>query len=402
MKVLKVIHGYPPHYMAGSEVYSFNLVNSLKDMADVAVFSRIENPFKTRYEVDLDVQDTVPVYRINKPQMNYRLQEVYLDPDVDEQFRSLINSIKPDIIHFGHLSHLSANLPIIAKEEFGLPVVYTIHDFWLYCSRGQMWDEWMRVCTKLDEEACIQCLRVKYRACLTEETYREYRQFMAKVIDCVDVFLSPSEFLRDFFIAQGVPEERIILSNYGFDKKLIRYRKRTFSPNEPITFGFLGRIIPSKGVSQMIDAFSRAETENSRLLIYGDAGKYARFLNPSSERIEFKGVFDNREIGSILDGIDVLIVPSLWYENSPLVIQEAFLAGVPVITSDLGGMRELVKHGIDGYTFPAGDVVSLSRLLTSINNDPTILNELSIDTNKVRSIEDDAKSVYEIYRKLIV
>ena len=99
--------------------------------------------------------------------------------------------------------------------------------------------------------------------------------------------------------------------------------------------------------------------------------------------------------------MDVLIVPSVWYENSPLVIQEAFLAGVPVITSDIGGMKELVEDGNDGFLFNVGNSDSLRKVLQGIISNPTVLNELEIRPSKVRSIEDDARSVMKLYEKVM-
>lgn len=388
--------------MAGSEVYSKNLVDCLNEYIDIAVFSRIENPFVGKYELEEDVTGDIRRYIVNKPQANYRLQEVYLDPDIDLVFRKILEKEKPDIVHFGHLSHLSAKLPLIAKKEFGIPVVYTLHDFWLFCPRGQMLDEWMQICDTPDEERCLRCLKVKYRSCLTQKVYRSYRRFMSDVIGSIDVFLSPSRFLRDFFISQGVASERVKLSPYGFDKKRIGFRTRIFDKDSEVIFGFIGRVIPSKGVLPMIKAFSSANTERSRLKIFGDAGKFERHLNPGYDHISFHGGFDNLEVGSLLDGIDVLVVPSLWYENSPLVIQEGMLAGIPVITSDIGGMCELITHGINGFTFPVGDIDALCNIISTIDSDPRILNTLKVDPSAVRSIEDDARSALDIYRGLVL
>ena len=402
MRVLKVIHGYPPYYMAGSEVYSYNLVNALKHHGDidVTVFTRVENPFVKRYDTFEEEIEGVKVIRVNKPQTNYRLQEVYLDDEMDDVFRDTLKRIKPEIVHFGHVSHLSSNLPIIAKEEFNLSIVYTLDDFWLKCPSGQLLHDEMTICSEMIKKRCMGCLRVKYKDCLTEGVYDDYMNHMERMMASVDVFLSPSVFLRDFFVSNGIPEDRISHSPYGFNKSRISYRKRRYDGESSIKFAFLGRIIPSKGVVHMIDAFKEASTANSTLDIFGDAGKFFRFLTADDTKVRFRGQYDNSEIDEILDSIDVLIVPSIWYENSPLVIQEAFLAGIPVITADIGGMAELVQDGVDGFTYGVGNKEELSGLISRIDKDPTLLNVLNPNPSSVRSIEDDASSIIDLYGRL--
>ncbi len=103
----------------------------------------------------------------------------------------------------------------------------------------------------------------------------------------------------------------------------------------------MGELYPTKGIKLLVDTFR--ELRGETLYIYGAIGVQKRFLE--SDNIIFKGSYDNNTIDEVLNSIDILIVPSTWYENSPLVIQEAFLAGVPVITSEIGGMAELVKDG---------------------------------------------------------
>jgi glycosyltransferase involved in cell wall biosynthesis len=158
----------------------------------------------------------------------------------------------------------------------------------------------------------------------------------------------------------------------------------------------MGRIIPTKGIKVLIEAF---ENIDANLSIYGSIGNKKRFLE--KKNIQFKGPYDNNNINQVLHNIDVLIVPSIWLENSPLVIQEAFLAGIPVITSNIGGMKELVKDGINGFWFEVGNAQSLQKCILNIVNNPLLLNQLDVSPQVVRSIQDDAVFVRDIYRKLV-
>ncbi len=399
MKVMHVIHGYPPHYMAGSEVYTYNLTRELVRTDEITVFTRIENPFESSYAIFDEEVDGMKIRRVNKPQRDYTLDDKYLDVSIDDAFRAFVDEIEPDLVHVGHLSHLSTNIINIAKEEFGLPILYTIHDFWLFCYRGQMINTSSEVCSSPGNGNCYICARDTFKHGVSKRKVSEYRRHMMRVIDNVDTFLSPSRFLLDFFQMNGVPDSKLVYSKYGFDRTTIHFKMRHYSKDSNVSFGFLGRVIPVKGIKLLLEAFGTVCSENAELLIFGDAGSFERYLGRyANDRVCFEGPFKNWEIGNILDRIDVLVAPSLWYENSPLVIQEAFLAGIPVITSDLGGMSELVDDGVDGFLFEVGNMKALADIMKKFVGDPTILNKLTPSPDKVRSIEDDAGALRKIYR----
>ena len=193
--------------------------------------------------------------------------------------------------------------------------------------------------------------------------------------------------------------EKITHLRYGFDKERITFLKRTFNKGDNIRFGFTGRIIPVKGIQTVIDAFGMVRSDTATLKIYGDAGKYAKYLDSGDSRLGIEGPYHADDIDNVLKQIDVLVVPSEWFEVSPLVIQEAILAGIPVITSDLGGMPELIQEGGNGFLIPPGDKKYLANLMQKIVDDPTVLNSLDIDTSVVVSVEDHVDTVMKIYKR---
>lgn len=402
MKILHVIHGYPPYYMAGSEVYTYNLANELTKHAEVFVFTRIENPFEAPYAVSDDVLEGVHIRRVNKPGRDYTMEDKYLDSTIDERFRECLREVQPDAVHVGHLSHLSTNIVNIAKKEFGLPVVFTIHDFWMFCFRGQAIKTDLQLCPAPSDDGCLACAREKFKNRVNGADMKRYRGHMQRVRDNVDLFLAPSCYLKDYFEANGISPDRMCYSLYGFDRSAISFKKKHYEANTPINFGYMSRVIPTKGILVLLKAFGGMKPGNSRLLLFGDAGPVHKYLSDYvSGNVVFKGAYKNWEIDSVLDEIDVLVVPSIWYENSPLVIQEAFLAGVPVITSDIGGMSELVTDGVDGLTFKLGNADDLCDKMERISRDPAILNELKPDPAVVRSIQDDAACAMKIYEEVL-
>ena len=138
MKILKIIHGYPMRYNAGSEVYSQTLCRALADEGhEIEVFTREENAFKTDFELhqERDALDSrITLNIINISSEKYRNQ--YCISDVDQEFADVLDRFKPDIIHIGHLNHLSLSM-LREAETRNVPMVYTLHDYWLMCPRGQ-------------------------------------------------------------------------------------------------------------------------------------------------------------------------------------------------------------------------------------------------------------------------
>jgi len=398
MKILVVIHGYPPYYMAGSEVYTFNLCNELSKKHKVEVFSRYENPYEDHYTTLIDEVEGVTVTRVNKPSRDYTFKDKYLDPKIDELFDNKIKSFKPDIVYIGHLSHLSTSIPIISKQH-GIPVVFTIHDFWMFCYRGQMITSQNTICPAVSSSSCLNCAKITYKEWIKNDEILNYKNHMESVIDSIDIFLAPSKTVYEFYRNNGVSDSKLIFSKYGFNTKIISFEKDIYKKDDKISFGFMGRVIPVKGMKVLFEAFTKVP--DASLTIYGSQSdkKYLDLYAVSN--VKYYGVYNNNEINKILSEIDVLIVPSIWLENSPLVIQEAFLAGIPVIASNFGGMAELVEHSVDGYLFEVDNAKELADIIKKIINDPTLLNDLKSAVHKVRTIEDDSESMINIFLKLI-
>jgi glycosyltransferase involved in cell wall biosynthesis len=166
----------------------------------------------------------------------------------------------------------------------------------------------------------------------------------------------------------------------------------------------------------LINAFNRFNTKpqstggdgkHVKLRIYGDLGADALYtrslkrLAANNPNITFYGRFSRAELGEILKGLDVLVVPSIWYENSPLTIHEAFLTSTPVITSNLGGMAELVRHGHDGLLFDPGSAKDLFRKMNMLVNNPELLGRLRKNIKAPKSIAANARELEDIYNKII-
>lgn len=228
--------------------------------------------------------------------------------------------------------------------------------------------------------------------------------WVRRVWDRTDLFISPSLFLRDFFIQHGLPENKIIFLDNGFDASP---PPNPEFPHQPIRFGYIGTWIPSKGVDLVLQAFQTVNPRKARLIVHGFFPGYdgfddyeSRLRSLASPAVEWGGKYKPEEIFDRLAEIDCLIMPSIWWENSPLTIHEAFLAHVPVITSNVGGMAEQVRLG-GGLTFQHRDADNLRDTIQRLIDAPQILDGLRRSIPGVQSLSGHVDRLEEIYTNLI-
>ena len=400
LKILVVIHGFPPYYMAGSEIYTHNKCIELSKKHEVIIFTRIEDEFQKSYELTESVENGIRIIRVNKPNRDYTFRSKYQDFRIAKIFREYLEKIQPDIVHINHLSHLTT-LIIKIINNYQIPIIFTLHDYWMMCIRGQLIKDDKSLCTGPNIEKCMKC-NMKYFNSEEQANYeiQLWLKMLSNVNKKVDFFIAPSRFLRSIYIEYGIPENKIEYMDYGFDKDLMNGIRKIQS--KKVRFGFLGRIIPVKGISLLIDAFNELDHTNAELNIFGRLPSSSMHLKNRcvNSAIHFKGGYNYNDISKVLSNIDVLVVPSIWYENSPLVIHEAFLAKIPVITSNLGGMAELVTHKKNGLLFELGNIEDLKKKMNLFIENPELIEKYSQETY-VRSIQEDVEEIEKIYFKLL-
>ncbi len=430
MRILQVIHGYPMRYNAGSEVYTQTLAQALAERHDVHVFTREENPFGADYALreDFDADDPrVRLHIVNMP----RFRDRYRHGGVDARFGQVLDQVQPDVVHVGHLNHLSTSLLGEAAVR-GLPVVFTLHDYWLMCPRGQFMQmfpeapgQLWAACDGQDDEKCARRCYTRYfsGAPGEEESDVDYwtdwvGRRMAHVramSDHVDAFLAPSRYLLDRFQRDfGLPEAKLRYLDYGFDRQRLVGRERV--AGEPFTFGYIGTHIPAKGIDRLLRAFGQLKGD-ARLRIYGrprgqDTAALqaiaAALPGEAGDRVEWLPEYRNQDIVTeVFNHVDAIVVPSVWVENSPLVIHEAQGAGVPVITADAGGMAEYVRHEENGLLFRHRDDEELARQLQRLAADPALARRLGArgylqhPEGQVPCVHDHVAEVEAVYQELI-
>ena len=271
MHILKIIHGYPPNYNAGSEVYSQSICNVLSKRHKVSVFTREENPYSPCFSIRKQkVNDNLTLYFVN----NSQGKDGYRHKQMDDNFAELVKQLNPDIAHIGHVNHLSTGL-IDELNKLKISIIYTLHDFWLMCPRGQFLtrsignENNFLLCEKQDDKKCAtNCYKVYFSGREENEdteienwsSWIHQRMIETKsLINKVDLFIAPSNYLRDRFINDfGVPESKITYLDYGFPTEYLTHTEKS-KEKKNYTFGYIGTHIPAKGVNILIEAFKLIE-----------------------------------------------------------------------------------------------------------------------------------------------
>lgn len=387
MHILKIIHGYPPHYNAGSEVYSQSISNQLSKEHSVSVFTREQNPYAPDFEIRKEqVNSNLALYFVNNPNG----KDGYRHQKIDDNFKKLVEQLKPDVAHIGHLNHLSTGI-IDVLNQLEIPIIFTLHDFWLMCPRGQFLTRSIgkadnnKLCSGQEDKKCAtSCYQVYFSGKEGEEEQdienwsnwvNRRMQETKAIIDKVDLFIAPSKYLQERFVNEfDIPKTKITYLDYGFPTHYLTQTEKAKS-KEVFTFGYIGTHIPAKGINQLIEAFKQVK-EPAVLKIFGrEKGQSTSALRAlaatCNNKVEFLGEYINHNLANdVFAHVDCIVVPSIWGENSPLVIHEAQACKVPVITANFGGMKEYVQHQVNGLLFKHRDIYALAEQLNFAVSNP--------------------------------
>lgn len=414
MKVMLFIHQFRDPSAGGTEVYCRTLAHELKRQgAEVLVVTVDRTLHRPAYSWSRETVDGLDVrFLATPPAERMGFDTWHDDPMTDRQISGLLESERPGAIHLLHLSGLSAGW-LAGVPRPGPFVAMTLADHWLYCARGQLLDSDLNLCDGPEASRCARCLgftgaaywRHRYKHRWSSGTARVDNRWvrLESGLKRVDLFISPSEDLAARHVELGlVPAGKSVAARYGFP--LPGQSARPAPPGRR-RIVFIGSLMYSKGAHILLEAFSRLGAPELSLELYGRWSDYhgrggyrddcARFL--AGPRVTDCGPVPHEEVPPVLARADLLAVPSIWPENSPLVVQEAFLAGTPVMASRIGGLKELVTDGEDGILVTPGDVGAWARALGEWAAGTPVLGGLGAARGKVRSISDDAAGLLRFY-----
>jgi glycosyltransferase involved in cell wall biosynthesis len=410
VRILLVVHKYPPESVGGTEIYTWSLARALARAGqDVHVFYPHAGISSDEANAE---EDGVHLWRVARPTSSEgpikQFWHTFRSVAVEQAFTRLLKVVRPEIVHFQHVQGVSARLIELAA---GRPRIVTLHDYWYFCANSQLVRPDHRVCSGPGWGwKCVDCataradlsvLRLARPVVALPFAYRN--RYLRRLCQQVDHFLAPSEFLRRQYIAQGFPANRITVAENGLDTTRLTGTPIADLPPPPMRphFGFLGSLAWQKGVHILVDAFNRLP-DRAALTIYGNENAFPEYvaqLKAAAHHpyMRFAGQLDHRAVGAALRQIDCLVVPSLWYENSPVTIQEAYAMQVPVIASRLGALEEKVQDGMTGRLFSAGDSQELAEILCQLIEHPDQLSVLRAGIRPPRTLDEHITKLMAIY-----
>jgi glycosyltransferase involved in cell wall biosynthesis len=367
---------------------------------DVRVFAGRLGPPRERYRVHSEERDFHITWMSIVPEDLGGHTQRLLNLDARRVMARVLDEFRPDVVHFHNITGFSIAV-IAACRERAIPTVMTLHDYWAICFKNLMIKNDGRLCTR-GGFACLECREVLEGDPVLPSPVRN--SHILSALGDVDCFISPSRYLADRFVANGLPADRVRVIRNGIDLGRYRASGRRDAAAD-FTIGYIGQLIGHKGIAILLEALTFM-SDNTRLTIVGD-GEQAAYLKDLSHRldvqgrVEFMGKVDNRHIATIHERLDVVVVPSIWPENSPVVITEAMASGIPVVASDIGGIPELVEDGVTGFLVPPRDARALAERVEYLRRRPDERRRMSaqaverIQSHALRSQVDRIVEVYE-------
>lgn len=414
MRVLVVAHGHPEHSLGGAENASHGLFRAL-DAAD-----GVEAHFLARAHPPLQRHPTTPL-------MSQRQgpREIFLWADDYDHFmmsngatgdlagplRRYLETVRPDVVHVHHF--IGLGLEVLWEIRRTLPaarLVVTFHEYLPICANnGQMVTTGDgALCQRATPAACHRCFPdIPVARHLAREAFARGHLMLA------DAFVAPSTFLRDRYVAWGLPEERFHVIENGVEASRVAPARALPPGGRRSRFAFFGQFSPFKGLDVLLDAVARVPAavwgEDARLGLFGGnldhqpadfRERFRQRVAALGDRVVLHGRYRPDGLPDLMRQVDWVVVPSIWWENSPLVIQEAFLHGRPPIVSDIGGMREKVRDGIDGVHVRAGSADDLADTMASLLADPEAWERLRANAPSPAGIALVADRHLDLYRAL--
>lgn len=406
MKILYLVHQFYPEYQTGTEKFVFNIAHMAQKMGHkVKVITynvKSMNFFRNRIA---DVQyDTyfyeglnVLAYRSDNEPANLHYD---INANLATEFaEEILRREKPDLIHVGHLMRVYPL--ILAAQRLNIPYIITLTDFHSICPKIILAPTKNSLCSgpsggKTCKEFCGD---------LPENYIKERLRITKDILLQARAVFAPSKFLASVF-EHEVEGLTVNVNHHGIPQPDIYIHRKHYNAGDKIRFGFLGYLAHHKGVHILIEAYKKLQSSQASLSFFGSSSpEYMKTIKSMAKDtdIEFHGPYHSSDLPGIFDQIDVLVTPSINYETYLFVLHEAFIYEVPVIGTDLGGMKEKIEDDFNGFTFTAGDVNELSSIMQKIVDNPEILNELKTNIrNKmvIPIVEQEAYAYNLAYRAL--
>ena len=406
MRILHLVHQYLPDHVGGTELYTVWLTRALQQQGhEVAIFHRrsAEGSGLAQRE-----EDGIKIWSAwnGRFQPTTRLLSTFRNQPLLHSFQQVIAEFQPDLVHVEHLMGLPTQMLDFLQAQ-QIPYVVTLWDFWWICANAQLLTNYdQTVCAGPDRFLnCAKCTLARadlpqfapaVPALALPLSWRNGR--LRHALLQASKLIAPAEFVKDWYVSHGLPVQKIEVLPPGLDYP----EKPTVPPHANFRVGYVGGLSWQKGVHVLVEAFNQLP-ETAELWLAGDLDfdpDYVKQIKQAGQAT-FLGKLDRTAVWEMLAQVDVIVVPSLWYETFVFVISEAFAMGVPVIASDLGVVGERVRHGVDGLRFPPGDVGALAQALKQLYEDRVMLERLRQNIVPVRTVAEHTEAITQLYQTVV-
>jgi glycosyltransferase involved in cell wall biosynthesis len=408
MRTIVLSHGHPVFSKGGGELAAYHLWQGLNQLeGHKAWFIGRAHPEALHAFTTLAVMGERDYLIAGNATIADLTATTPLGPQSD--FAGLLREIDPDVVHFHHYVHLGIELLRVVRNVCPRArIVLTLHEFIAICmNNGQMVKTDGRLCLRYSPRECNLCFPH-----LKPEDFFLRERYIKSFFALVDHFVSPSNFLRQRYRDWGLDAGNFSVIENGLPTGA-RVAPRPLHNGEARgRFAYFGQINPYKGLEIILEAFAALPGKARKrvsLDIFGGGldkqvepfrKKVARLLAECGAMVHMHGAYEPEEIGRLMGDVDWVVMGSVWWENSPLVIQEAYKFGRPVICPDIGGMAEKVTDGKGGLTYRARDSVALAGVVKRILADPGLFDQLCESLPAYPDISSITRRHVELYRSL--
>ncbi len=405
-RVLIVSHGHPDFSLGGGEIAAHAQWQELRRRGiEAMLLARVgQSPRHAGTSFSLRSADGREVLLSAPPVDHFRHSQPQRSV-VHDEFRALLERFRPTVIHFHHYVHLG--LEMIREARKFAPdgiIVLTLHEYLAIChAQGQM--------LKANGLLCNRAAPLDCHGCFPQIAPQEFfmrELFIKSFLGLVDRFVCPSAFLRDRYIEWGLPRERTLVLENGQPVRPRTDIGPTQAGDLRARFVVLGQLSRLKGTFVLLDAVRLLPRRLRRLVsveIHGSMQyevddfrvRFERALEEAGHGVRYCGPYRPADVHGIIQLNGWVIQPSIWWENSPLVIQEAFAAGRPVICSNIGGMAEKVAHGVSGLHFRVGNAGDLATRIEIAATQPGLWEKMSAGVPNPPNIEQTTTALLSLY-----
>ncbi|MBI3197685.1 MAG: glycosyltransferase [Rhodospirillales bacterium] len=421
LRVVHCVGFYFPDQVGGTEVYVRDLAAALVDHGIESSIIAATDGAPREYS-----WEGVPVFR-------------YPAKSDRTYFQKLVGRLEPDLFHL-HSWTTGAGLEHLrGVAELGIPSVVTVHVPAAICIRGTALLEGRTACDgRIDERRCAYCwaegrglpapaarllshlpkwtppawtARSPVRRIATLASARAMAANQAarlhEIAGLCGRIVVPSRWMHAALLANAIPAGKILLSGQAAGEAF-DCGTRPRRGEDGLRIGFVGRLDAYKGAQTLVEAVLQIPAETRlRLIVAGttDDLKNLRLIERAAQRdprIELVGALSHDRIPAFLDGLDILAVPSQCQETGPIVVLEAHAMGVPVMGSDLGGIAERIRDGVDGWLLPFDDPRAWAAAMREAAADPAEVARRAANSLRTRSAGDIAAEMASLYGELAV